>query len=244
MSRLSRFLFTVLFCGTSFAQTARSPLEEMTEQRATPEPLPFGPALMRQVRDNLPPMPLRLTGEVRTRSGKDRTTHSLISELRFGNTPATAAFALADAFGTPIADYRVTWQDHTPVWTQNGTPLASPTDLAGTGLQGADLALSFLWWPGAEVTGIQRIRARDAYEVRIPSPDGSGAVRMWIDKRALFVVEAELLDKEEDVLRRVEVDRLKKIREDLWMVQDLVVRDFENDRTINIRFSEVEELDP
>jgi hypothetical protein len=234
---------TVLCLATiTLAQTARNPLEEMTDRMATPDPLPYGPALMQQVRDNLPTMPLRLTGEIKTRQGKERKTRSLISELRFGDTPPSASFWLADAFGAPLEEFTVEWKQESPVWYQQNQPVETPEELADTGLQGSDLALEFLWWPGAEVLQIQQIRARNAYEVLLPVPESSGSVRLWVDTRALFVVEAETLDAEGNVLRRLEVDKLKKIREDLWMVQDLVVRDYQNKQTIKIRFSEVEEL--
>lgn len=238
------FLFCSLLPATSpvWAQTARSPLEEMTERMATPEPLPYGPALMRQVRGNLPPMPLRLIGEIRTRSDEGKKTRRLISELQFGAEPPRMIFGLYDAFGAPLEELQVTWNADESVWTRDNSRIQTPEELADTGLAGSDLALEFLWWPGAEVTGIERIRARNAYVVRIPSPTGLGGVRLWIDKRALFVVEAETLNDSSEVLRRLEVDKLKKIREDLWMVQDLVVRDYENDRTIKIRFDNVEEL--
>jgi hypothetical protein len=239
------FLFTCLISGWFHlsAQVARNPNQEMAERLATPEPLPFGPTLMKQVRDNLPSMPLRLTGEIRTRSDEGKTTRRLTSELHFGSTPPYMTFALYDAFGAPLERFRVSWGETDSSWARNGSPVEMPENLVDTGLNGSDLALEFLWWPGAEVTGLERVRARDAYVVRIPSPGRQESVRLWIDKRALFVVAAETLNQEGEVLRRLEVDKLKKIREDLWMVQDLVVRDREMDRTIKIRFDDVEELE-
>ena len=230
----------VCLVGLAYAQTARSPVDEVRNRNETPEPLPEGEALMSSVRENLPPMPLRLTGEIRTRSRKEgKTSRGLVSELRFGQQPSWISFSVTDAFGEVLESVRILWDGSTPVWTRDGAPSDPPKNLAGTGLRGSDLALSFLWWPGATVTGIERVRARDAYVVEIPHPEDEGKVRLWIDKRALFVVEAEFLDAEGEALRRLEVDRLKKIREDLWMVQDLVIRDFDARRTINIRFSEV-----
>lgn len=242
MFRFFLFVFSFLAALSLPAQTARNPLDVMTKIRATPEPLPPGTSLMREVRGNLPPMPLRLTGSIHTRSDEGETTRRLISELRFGDAIPHLCFNLADAFGDTLGEFRVAWVADQPVWTRNGESVDSPQDLEGTGLTGSDLALAFLWWPGAEVTGIERVRARDAFVVEIPVPNARGQVRLWIDKRALFVVKAETLDENENVLRRLEVDRLKKIREDLWMVQDLVVRDRENKRSIKIRFDEVEEL--
>ena len=198
---------------------------------------------MREVRQNLPGMPLELTGEIRTRADGEKTTRRLISELRFGDPRPHMSFELFDAFGSPLESLRVDWGGERPDWSRKGQSIDTPDTLADTGLTGADLALEFLWWPGAEATDIERIRARDAYVVMIASPHDTGRVRLWIDKRALFVVEAETLDEEGNILRRLQVDKLKKIREDLWMVQDLVVRDYEHKRTINIRFDEVEELE-
>lgn len=239
-----KFLWILfLLAGWGVAQTARSPLDEVRRRNEAKEPLPEGSELMAGVRNNLPQMPLRLTGGIRTRTREGTTIRGLQSDLRFGQTPSWMSFVIQDAFGTVLDRLKISWPTEQPVWTREGLEIDPPENIAETGLRGEDLSLSFLWWPKAEVTGIERVRARNAYVVELSHPEGEGKVRCWVDQRALFVVEAEFLDEEGDALRRLEVDRLKKIREDLWMVQDLVIRDFAARQTMKVRFETVEELE-
>ena len=100
----------VCLVGLAYAQTARSPVDEVRKRNETPEPLPEGEALMSSVRENLPPMPLQLTGEIRTRSRKEgKTSRGLVSELRFGQRPPWISFAVTDAFGASLEQVRILW---------------------------------------------------------------------------------------------------------------------------------------
>jgi hypothetical protein len=236
---MNRLLFILLLFVSGL------PAQEAEETALT------GPALLQRVREQLPPMPLRMKGFVRTRVDGKQTDRALVSELRFGDSIPNASYALSDSFGDPLAFVRVSWPRGRAVleqWDAEGKILPAPnaTDaVADTGLIWSDLSLDFLWWPGAELTGSERVKTRPSHILRIPAPENRNdlrAIRLWIDQKALFVVRAEILGEKDNVLRRIEVDSIKEIREDFWIVKDVIIRDYQNNRRMGLRFEDVEEI--
>ncbi|MCC5846629.1 MAG: outer membrane lipoprotein-sorting protein [Verrucomicrobia bacterium] len=219
--------------------------------RADAEP-ETGQELMWEVRARLPPMPLRLTGFIRTREGRRNIDRALVSELRFGEVVPHMRFELADGFGETLTTARISWPEGTPhfqQWDAEGEPIpeTDPADeIAETGLTWSDLSLDFLWWEGAEITGRERIKTRPAHVVEIPAPESHPhltAVRLWIDTSALFIVRAQLIGPEGANVKRIDVDSIVEVREGMWMVKDLIIRDQKNNRRMGIRFEDVEELE-
>lgn len=232
------WLILLLVCGTciGFAEEA---------------PLPEGSALMQQVRAQLPPMPLRLDGFVRTRKGKVQQDRRLVTELHFGEPVPYARYTLSDNFGDLITKVQVSWPEGVPSfaqWDADGNPLPAPAPqdrVADTGLTWSDLALDFLWWPGAEVQGRDLVKTRNAIVILIPAPEETpdvDQVKLWVDERALFVVRAQFLDAKGKLLKEIEVDSIKKVREDFWMVKDLIIKDRVNKSHMGIRFEDVIEI--
>jgi hypothetical protein len=232
------WLILLLVCGTRIGFA-----EEV--------PLPEGPALMQQVRAQLPPMPLRLEGFVRTRQGKVQQDRRLVTELHFGDSVPYASYTLSDTFGDLITKVQVSWPEGVPgfaQWDADGNPLPAPAPqdrVADTGLTWSDLALDFLWWPGAEVLGRDLVKTRNAILLRIPAPadrEDLAELKLWVDERALFVVRAQFLDAKGKLLKEIEVDSIKQVREDFWMVKDLIIKDRANKSHMGIRFEDVIEL--
>jgi hypothetical protein len=251
---MRRFLLAgLLILGTVnlFAQGGRR-FPGQDEEEEEEEVLPSGDVLMRNVQAQLPGMPLLMTGFIRTRRDGEDQDRRLETELRFGDQIPHAIYTLTDALGGPLTKVKVSWPEGVPVfqqWDANGEemPVPDPMDeVADTGLTWSDLSLSFLWWPGAEVTGSDRVKTRSSYVVQLPAPEGRddlAEVRLWVDKKALFIVKAELRDQKGKVLKRIEVDSIKEIRDDFWMVKDLLIRDRKNGVRMGVRFLEVEELE-
>lgn len=215
------------------------------------EPLPAGAEVMASVRSQLPQMPLELTGFVRTRQGKTLQNRRLVSTLRFGDKIPTATYSLADNFGDPLTRVEVSWLDGKPNFAQRDAdgkllPIPSPQDeVADTGLTWSDLSLDFLWWTGAKSIGREIIKTRSSVLLALPAPPERtdvAEIKLWVDERAWFIVKAELYDAKGELLRSIEVDKLRKVREDFWMVQDLEIYDRPNRRKIGIRFEDVVEL--
>lgn len=246
-------LLICLWATSVFPQGVRNRFPSRVTEEEEKAPPPAGPDLMRAVRAQLPVQPIRMAGFIRTRRDGEDSDRRLISELRFGDRVPRASYRLFDALGAPVTRVEVTWPGGVPSyaqWDAEGAALPEPDpadEVADTGLTWSDLSLSFLWWPGAEVVDSGRVKTRASWVVRIPAPASRPDVdhiRLWVDKKALFIVKAELLDADGDLLKRIEVDSIKEIREDVWMVKDLLIRDKRSGLRMGIRFQEVEELEP
>lgn len=207
-----------------------------------------GAEIMEQVRMRMPVETIQLTGFIRTRKGRQNIDRALRSEIRFGDFEPNLRFQLQDGFGSPLTRARISWRDGVPVfqqWDAEDAPLpdaAAADEIADTGLNWSDLSLDFLWWEGAELAGRERIKTRSSHVVRIPAPPERpdlSAVRLWIDASALFVVRAELLGPEGKPVRRIDVDSLVEFAEGQWMVKDLIIRDYLNNRRMGVRFEKV-----
>ena len=214
-------------------------------------PLPDAITLMQDVRRQLPPQPLNLTGFIQTRDQKSNTriTRTLHTELRFGAESPYAVYHLSNG-DLPPESLKITWQaDRILFEHKNGegeptSPAPLPQDLvSGTGITWSDLSLNFLWWPDAKTIGRDTMKTRPCFIVELTAPEpGQGRLRAWIDSKARFVVKAELMDPTGTVVKKIEVDSIKEIEKDRWMVKDLEVRDYANRNKTLIRITEVEDL--
>lgn len=235
-----------------FAQTARDTLWRRGTEEMDTDELPDAQRVMQAVREQLPHMPLNLHGFIRTRQRRVQQDRLLLTELRFGDAVPMARYTLSDAFGDPVVQVQVRWPDgeaEYAQWDAEGDPLPEPSpsdEVADTGLTWSDLSLDFLWWPEANLLGQEQVKSRQALVLILDAPaerEDVHQVKLWVDVRALFIVRAELMDKKGKLQKRIEVDSIKQVREDFWMVKDLIIRDFIHNRHIGIRFEEVIEVD-
>jgi hypothetical protein len=108
-----------------------------------------------------------------------------------------------------------------------------------------DLALEFLWWPGAKVLGEERVRVRDAWRLEIPAPAGGGSrygvVRVWVDKGSGALLRMEGYDREGRLVKRFEVVSAQRV-EGVWMLKSMRVEriDPETRKTLGRMYLEVE----
>ncbi|MDF3130658.1 outer membrane lipoprotein-sorting protein [Kiritimatiellaeota bacterium B1221] len=215
-------------------------------------PLPVGSELMSQVRAQLPPMPLELRGKIWTYQNRNTRDRRLVSVLRFGDAVPTATYTLSDSFGDLLSKVQVRWSRGIPEyfqWDAEGNAMPAPApqgDVADTGLTWSDLSLDFLWWPGAKASGREIVKTRSSVVLFLPAPperEDLHQIKLWVDERALFIVRAEMLDADGKLLKRIEAESFKKVREDFWMVKDLKVYDPISKSRMGIRFEEVIELE-
>lgn len=107
-----------------------------------------------------------------------------------------------------------------------------------------DLALGFLWWPGARVTGEERVRVRDAWRLEITAPRGGGSrygvVRVWVDKGSGALLRMEGYDGEGRLVKRFEVVSAQRV-EGVWMLKSMRVErvDPETRKTLGRMYLEV-----
>jgi hypothetical protein len=196
----------------------------------------------------LPRDPLRIEGEliVRKRHGVVLRSLKFAMDLRWGDHPSTARYTLRDAFGSDLEQLTVS-RDDAGVATVSyaaGSPLkAAPVPdlykpIQQTDIGWMDLALSFLWWKGGTIAGSEKILDRDCYVVDIPAPADAApaqasalryaSVRVWIEKEARMLLQAEGLDEAHNTVRRLWVRSFKKF-DDRWMIKDMEVQQFPGD---------------
>lgn len=184
---------------------------------------------------SLPRERLLLKGalSVRRQRGIVEAEYPFQLDLNWGAIPATATCSLYTPGSTAIAE-RVVMQRQSgrsqialysgPKLTLQPAPsLASR--VRGTDMTWLDITLDFLWWPDARFDGMGLVLGRtcDILVVTPPIPvAGCSAVRLWIDRRLHFLMQAEQLDPQGNPIRRMWVQRVKKINA-RWMIRDMEI---------------------
>lgn len=109
--------------------------------------------------------------------------------------------------------------------------LAPPTEPLepGVDITPFDLQMPYLYWPGAELLGVERIRGRPAHlfafrpAVGAGAPPGVGAVRAYLDTEYHAPVEAEVFAADGSPVTTLSLVGLKKVDEQ-WIPEDIDVR--------------------
>ena len=223
---------------------------------AMPE-LPPPATILSQVVARLPRQPILVAGtlEKAGAASDDARTFNVEMYFCYGRDPAVARYTVRDAFGTDLEQLQI---ERTPQRTprfryEKGSPLAAaPTpDLSaavqGTDVRWADLALSFLWWPGGQTAGREVYKGQSCYVLDLPEPAGEGkfvgSMRLWIDEKFLMVLQAEARDGAGHVVRRMFVKSFKKIN-DRWIIKDLDVQSFPSRDRTTLRVRDVQDVAP
>src|SRR6476469_1088669 len=88
-----------------------------------------------------------------------------------------------------------------------------------------DLALKFLYWPNARVTGSAFIRTRNCWKLQLQSPARDlqyGSILLWVDKDSGALMRMEGYDSSAKLIKRFEVVSAQKI-EDRWYLKQMRV---------------------
>lgn len=103
--------------------------------------------------------------------------------------------------------------------------------LAGTGLSMFELQMPFLFWPDFVYEGVTRVRGRAVHAFLMYPPDafmaahpGIAGVRLHLDAQFNALMQAVILDADEEPERKLTVLDLKKLG-DQWIVKSIDVRD-------------------
>jgi len=95
----------------------------------------------------------------------------------------------------------------------------------GTAITYEDLALKFLYWPNARVTGSDFIRTRNCWKVQLQAPARDpqyGSILLWVDKDSGVLMRMEGYDSAGKLIKRFEVVSAQKI-EDRWYLKQMRV---------------------
>jgi len=95
----------------------------------------------------------------------------------------------------------------------------------GTAITYEDLALKFLYWPNARVTGSDFIRTRNCWKLQLQAPARDsqyGSILLWVDKESGALMRMEGYDSAGKLTKRFEVVSAQKI-EDRWYLKQMRV---------------------
>src|SRR4051812_16020171 len=116
--------------------------------------------------------------------------------------------------------------------TRGGTEKISAAQfdhkVRGTGVSYEDLALKFLYWPDAKVTGENSIRTRNCWKLELKAPSRQsqyGNVWLWVDKNGGALMRMEGYDWKGQLAKRFEVISAQKI-EGRWFLKQMRIEEF------------------
>jgi len=98
----------------------------------------------------------------------------------------------------------------------------------GTGVSYEDLALKFLYWPDARVTGENSIRTRNCWKLELKAPSRQsqyGTVWLWVDKNGGALMRVEGYDLKGQLAKRFEVISAQKI-DGRWFLKQMRIEEF------------------
>jgi hypothetical protein len=98
----------------------------------------------------------------------------------------------------------------------------------GTGVSYEDLALKFLYWPDAKVTGENSIRTRNCWKLELKAPSRQsqyGNVWLWVDKNGGALMRMEGYDWKGQLAKRFEVISAQKI-DGRWFLKQMRIEEF------------------
>ena len=98
----------------------------------------------------------------------------------------------------------------------------------GTGVTYEDLALKFLYWPDARVTGENSIRTRNCWKLELKAPSRQSQysnVYLWVDKAGGALMRIDGFDWKGQLAKRFEVISAQKI-EGRWFLKQMRMEEF------------------
>lgn len=213
---------------------------------------PPAPELLSRVVAALPAVPLTVTAQLqsRTRTGEREKTLNAEMRLDWCGHPPSARYTVRDAFGEDLEALHIEWRKGRRTYRHFAGAELEPGELTdlqapvqGTDVSWTDLSLSFLWWPGGETVGAEKIKGRTCCIVDLPAPpDEAGAyagVRLWIDPQINLLLQAAAYDAAGEPLRLLEVKSFKKIR-DVWVIQNIDIQTLPSRHRTQLRVKDVD----
>ena len=98
----------------------------------------------------------------------------------------------------------------------------------GTSVTYEDLALKFLYWPDARVTGENSIRSRNCWKLELKAPSRQSQysnVYLWVDKASGAIMRMDAFNWQGQLAKRFEVISGQKI-EGRWFLKQMRIEEF------------------
>ena len=109
------------------------------------------------------------------------------------------------------------------------TPAEYDHKVRGTAVTYEDLALKFLYWPDAKVTGENSIRTRNCWKVELKAPSRQSQysnVWLWVDKSGGAIMRIDAYDWNAKMAKRFEVVSAQKI-EGRWFLKEMRMEEYD-----------------
>jgi hypothetical protein len=109
------------------------------------------------------------------------------------------------------------------------TPAQFDHKVRGTGVTYEDLALKFLYWSDAKVTGENSIRTRNCWKLELKAPNRQSQysnIWLWVDKNGGAIIRMDGFDWEAKLSKRFEVVSAQKI-DDRWFLKEMRIEQFD-----------------
>jgi hypothetical protein len=222
---------------------------------ANDDEVPIAAALLAGVVQQLPPDPIRVTGElvVRRMRGVPIKTYGFELVARWGDSTPQTQYTIRDAFGDPIEQLTLTHGSNPVVAYAAGNPLVPQPivslarPIQASDITWMDLTLSFLWWTDARLEGEDSVKGFDCHVIRVNAPPAQQgpykSVRLWIGKKAGMMLRAEGLDGDDRPVRRLWINSVQKIDE-AYMIKDMEIQKYPAVQRTKLSIAEVERLQP
>ncbi len=109
------------------------------------------------------------------------------------------------------------------------TPAQFDRKVRGTGVTYEDLALKFLYWPDARVTGENSIRTRNCWKLELKAPSRQSQysnVFLWVDQSGGALMRVDAFDWNGHLAKRFEVVSAQKI-EGRWFLKQMRIEELD-----------------
>jgi hypothetical protein len=117
--------------------------------------------------------------------------------------------------------------------TREGVEKVAPAQfdhaVRGTGVTYEDLALKFLYWPDARVTGENSIRTRNCWKLELKAPNRQSQysnIWLWVDKNGGAIIRMDGFDWNAKLSKRFEVVSAQKI-DNRWFLKEMRIEQFD-----------------
>jgi len=115
--------------------------------------------------------------------------------------------------------------------TKQGVERVAPAQLEkrvrGTAITYEDLALKFIYWNNARVTGSENIKTRDCWKLQVQAPSKQSqysSVNLWIDKSGGALMRVEGFNADGQLAKRFEVVSAQKI-DGRWFLKQMRIEE-------------------
>ena len=117
--------------------------------------------------------------------------------------------------------------------TKSGVEKVMPAEfdqkVRGTDVSYEDLALKFLYWPNAQILGVDDIRTRKCWKLQLRAPNQRsqyGSIVLWVDKGGGALMRMEGYNPAGQMIRRFEVVAAQKI-DNRWFLKRMRIEQFQ-----------------